>query len=151
MNLEFMGELLKTAKEYNVTICLENMPWHRFSMATPEMTLKFVREMNDENFKMCLDTGHAAVFSDLKIGDELRRVKDEVRVLHVHDNKGGHDLHMFPYFGVADWDDFGKALRDIDFKGVLSLETMPPAKLPTDIFESMCIDLAKIAKNIIGE
>ena len=43
MNVEFMTELLKTAKEYDVTICLENMPMTKFSMATPEKILEFVR------------------------------------------------------------------------------------------------------------
>ena len=35
MNLEFMSELLKVAKEVGVTICFENMPMHKFSLAKP--------------------------------------------------------------------------------------------------------------------
>lgn len=31
------------------------------TISTPEKTLEFIREMNDENFKFCLDTGHANV------------------------------------------------------------------------------------------
>ena len=42
LNLEFMTELLQYAKEQDVTICLENLPMRKFSMAHPEQILKFV-------------------------------------------------------------------------------------------------------------
>lgn len=149
MNIKFMSELLKTAKEYGVTICLENMPMRKFSLATPEKILKFVKEINDENFKICLDTGHVSVFGDLNIGDEVRRLGDEIRVLHVHDNKWGADLHLAPYFGIIDWEGFAKALKDIGFNGCFSLETMPSGKLSDDLFEEACRLLQKIASDII--
>ena len=55
INLEFMSELLKTAKECGVTICLENMPMLKFSLATPGKILELVKAINDDNFKICLD------------------------------------------------------------------------------------------------
>lgn len=148
LNLEFMSELLKTAKEYDVTICFENMPMLDFSLSTPQRILEFVKTINDEHFKICLDTGHVAVFEDLSLGDEVRRLGSEIRVMHVHDNQWCMDLHMMPYFGCIDWEDFAKSLKDIKFDGCFSLETIPSKKLPDDIFESMCKDLAKIAQNI---
>lgn len=148
MNLEFMTELLKTAKEYDVTICLENMPMTKFSLATPERILEFVKTMDDEHFKICLDTGHVSVFDNLSLGEEIRKLGSYINVLHVHDNKCGIDLHLPPYFGVIDWADFTAALKEIDFGGSISLETVPPSLLSDDIFEQMCIEYAKIAKNI---
>lgn len=149
MNIKFMSELLKTAKEYGITICLENMPMRKFSLATPEKILKFVKEINDENFKICLDTGHVSVFEDLNMGDELRRLGDKIRVLHVHDNKWGADLHLAPYFGIIDWESFANALADIGFNGCFSLETMPSGKLSDNLFEEACRLLQKIASDII--
>lgn len=149
INIEFMRELLKTAKEYDITICFENMPMLEFSLAKPVDILKFVKEINDEHFKICLDTGHVSVFNDLIIGDEVRRLGDEIRVLHVHDNKMEKDLHLAPYFGNIDWSDFVSALKDIRFNGSFSLETIPPTKLPTVIFEDMCKLYAKIAEEVI--
>ena len=67
INLQFMKELLFTAKEYGITICLENMPMAQFSMAKPTAILDFVEEIGDENFKICLDTGHMSVFGDLSL------------------------------------------------------------------------------------
>lgn len=151
MNRAFQRELLNEAKKYGVTVCLENMPWVKFSIASPEQTLTFVKEMNDEQYKMCYDTGHCNVFPGLKIADELRRIKDEVRVLHVHDNKWNGDMHLFPFFGTSDWDAFSAALREIGFDGVLSLETAPPVSLPLDAFEPMMEGLSRIAASIAGK
>lgn len=150
LNLSFMSELLKTAKEYGVTICLENMPMHKFSMAKPADILKFVKTINDDNIKICLDTGHVSVFPDLSIGDEVRALGKEIRTLHVHDNRFERDLHLPPFYGVINWADFAKALGDIDFGGVFSLETLPPSNLADDIFETLCIQLYKIADGIIN-
>lgn len=151
MNLEFMSELLKTAKEYDVTICLENMPMLKFSIATPEKILEFVRLMNDGHFKICLDTGHVAVFRELSIGDEIRRVGDSLASLHVHDNDGRRDLHQFPLFGVIKWSELSKALRDINYSGVFSLETAPPTTLDTPAYELFLAALKETADSIVNK
>ena len=149
INLKFMRELLVYAKKLGVTICLENMPFKQLPLSKPEEILNFVREINDENFKICLDTGHVSVFSELNLADEVRRLGKEIRVLHVHDNDGKNDRHMAPYFGVINWAEFGQALKDIGFDGSISLETCPSEKLPPDIYEDMCATYLKIAKSII--
>lgn len=151
LNLEFMRELVKTARECDVTICLENMPMLDFSMSKPEVIAKFIDEINDEHFQMCFDTGHVCVFEDLSVADELRKVGDKVKVLHVHDNAGRRDEHLFPYSGKINWVDFAKAVKDIHFNGVFSLETSPSPIFPDEIFEEMGTALAKIANFIINE
>lgn len=151
LNLSFMSELLETAKKYDVTICLENMPMLNFSLAKPEKISEVVKNINDEHFKICLDTGHVAVFEELSIGDEVRRLGDEVRVLHVHDNILNRDFHFMPFFGNVDWKGFAAALKDIEFKGSFSLETAPPRKTSDNIFEELCRVLAKIAAEITAD
>ena len=105
--------------------------------------------MPGENFKICLDTGHVSVFEELNLADETRKLGKEIKALHVHDNKFGEDLHLMPYFGIINWEEFYKALKDIEFDGCFSLETMPSRKLSDDIFEDMCKILSKIADKII--
>lgn len=151
LNMVFMGELLKTAKQYGVTICLENMPFLEFSLSTPERILAFVNAIDDDHFQACLDTGHVSVFQELSIGDEVRRLGSALRVMHVHDNRESLDLHMMPFFGVTDWAAFAQALKEIHFDGVLSLETMPSPRLPDAVFEEMCKLLAQIAKAIANQ
>ena len=147
LNLEFMSEILKTAKEYSITVCLENMPFENFSISTPAEILKVVKEINDENFKICFDTGHAICLGESP-AEAVRMLGSEIKALHVHDSRVGNDLHLMPYFGICDWKDFANALRETGFSGAFSLETNPPA-LPDELFEKMSVMLAEVADSII--
>lgn len=54
----------------------ENMPFKNFSLSKPCDILRFVKAIDDENFKICLDTGHVAVFEGMsrmlvKISEEI--------------------------------------------------------------------------------
>lgn len=150
LNIEFMSELLDFAKKHDVTVCLENMPFTQFSIATPERILKFVNKMNDESFKICLDTGHVAVFPDLKSDECIKTLGNQIRVLHVHDNMGDNDSHLYPTNGIINWQNTVNALREINFDGSFSLETLPSDKLSDDEFNAECIKLNQTAKNILN-
>ena len=151
INIKFMKELVKTAREYDVTICLENMPMPRFSIATPSDILRVIETVDDDHFLMCLDTGHVNVFPELSVGNEVRKMKDVIRTFHIHDNNGKSDQHAIPFFGTIDWKDFGKALHDIEYNGSFSFEVEPSSKLPSPIFEEMLGTFVKIAKHILSE
>ena len=121
INLDFFRRLVAYAKEYDVTVCFENMPMRNLTISTTEKTLEFIHMINDDHFKLCLDTGHEAVFGN-SIGDAIRLAGKDLQVFHIHDNDGKGDKHWFPGMGVIDWKDFMAALREIEFDGVLSLE-----------------------------
>lgn len=147
-NISFFRELLNVAKEEDVTICLENMPMREFSLATPDRILDVVKEIDDEQFKICLDTGHVASFKELSVGDVVRKLGKYIKTFHIHDTMYDNDIHMMPYFGVIDWEDFIASLKEIDYTGVFSLETLPSRKLSTPIFEQMSVSLANLAKEM---
>ena len=121
INIEFFKELLPVAKQYGVTICLENMPWKNFPIATPEQSFKLIRIMNDDNFKFCLDTGHAEVCG-ISPADAVRYAGKDLKALHVHDNDGKGDHHFVPGLGVIDWQAFIEALKEVEYDGVFSFE-----------------------------
>ena len=121
MNLDFFRALLPTAKEAGVVICYENMPMKNLKISPPAETLRFIREINDENFKFCLDTGHANVFN-ISSGEAVRMAGDDLKCLHIHDNRKALDLHLFPTMGTLDWKDFCQALVDINYQGVFMME-----------------------------
>ena len=150
INIEFMSELLKTAKEYDVVICFENMPMPNFCLGSPQDILRFVEEINDENFKICFDTGHATMFKSKSVGDHVRELGKYIKTFHIHDNNGWADLHMLPFFGVIDWEDFGKSLKDIDFKGVFSFESQIYPKLNNEEYETLCKMKYKMVDRIIN-
>ena len=120
INFDFFRALLPYAKEHDVTICFENMPMKHLLISTTEKTLEFIREINDEHFKLCLDTGHEAIFGN--VGDAVRLAGKALQVFHIHDNSGKRDDHWFPGMGVIDWKDFMAAVKEIEYDGVLSLE-----------------------------
>jgi sugar phosphate isomerase/epimerase len=152
LNLEFMRELLVTAKQEGVTICLENMPFPDFSLSTPTAIMEIVREINDPSFAMCLDTGHTNVCKEWPSPAQvIREYGQYVKVLHVHDNHKRRDEHLPPFFGSIKWKDFYKALCEIDFNGVLSLECAPSKRLPADIIEDLYPIYFRIAKAICEE
>lgn len=151
INLEFMKKVLEVAKEYDITVCLENMPMRNFSLATPYEILDFVKMINDDHFKICLDTGHVATFPDISVAQAVRDLGSEIHAFHIHDSFPDRDLHLLPYFGTIDWEDFSNALQEIDYKGGLCLETAPPHKLPNEIYEPLCINLFNIMKKITKE
>lgn len=113
------------AKTLGITVCLENMPFLNLPIASVGSVVNFVRELGCDNLKVCLDTGHSAVFGD-NLGDSVRLIgKDLLAAMHVHDNDGKRDAHWRPEEGVIDWYGFTAALREIGFDGVYSLETGP--------------------------
>lgn len=147
MNYEFMNALLPTAKEYDVIICLENMPMTRLSLSRPVEILEFVKNINSDYMKVCIDTGHCAVFGESP-AEAVRLTGDYLKVLHVHDNNGKADLHWLPYQGVINWADFNKALHEINYDGCMSIETSVSGRLPKDLKEYYQIGLAKIARKL---
>ena len=151
INLNFMRTLIEFAKEHNVTLCLENMPMPEFSLGSPAEIFDLVREINDEHFKICLDVGHVATYEDLNLGDSVRLLGNYIKVLHVHDSIKGLDLHTVPYLGKTDWVDFAKALNDVDYDGVFSLEISPPTSLSVDARGEFFKLLNKISREIVNQ
>ena len=151
LNHAFFRQLVPYAKEVGVTICLENMPMVNFSLATPEQILEFVKEFDDENLKVCLDTGHVAVFPQLSIGDEVRRLGDALKVLHIHDNLGDRDAHLYPGRGITHWPSFFEALEQIQFPGFCSLETAPASTLNDNDFVQESIALNRMFRSLMKQ
>lgn len=150
LNVTFMRELLKVAREEDVTICLENMPFLHLSISRPVDIMRLIREIDDDHFAGCLDTGHVAVYPDEDVSQAVHTFGDKLKIMHMHDNNGRQDEHKMPYYGVIDWEAYLSALRQIGFDGVLSLETLPAAGLPDKLFLEEAAFLAHILDDMIG-
>lgn len=149
VNKEFFARLCQKAQEFGVTVCLENMPFPCQSLSRPYQTLDLVKELNVENFRVCLDTGHAQVL-ECSPAKAVRLIgKDYLRVLHVHDTDGLRDRHWLMGDGVIDWVDFGNALSEIGFDGCFSIESVVKANSPEDR-KAQLTRLYTTAKKIIG-
>lgn len=151
LNRVFFSELLDTAKEFDITVCIENLPFTEYPLSTVEAVCRFVDEMERDNFKVCLDTGHAAIFSP-DVASAVRYIGTRLAALHIHDNMGDTDAHLQPGDGIIDWDAFAEALREIGFSGVISLETSAKCHFyPECEWEERERHLADIAREIAAK
>ena len=146
INGHLLESLAPVARENGVTVCLENMPFPRnccFSFV--KQIKKLVSSIHDEYIKVCLDTGHFNVERG-DIYEAVCLLGDDLAALHIHDDRYGQDRHLIPFLGELDWQGFVRGLKEISFKGVISLETIIPKKMPEPMREQMQIALADLAR-----
>ena len=149
MNEVFIAELADYASRYGITVCVENLPFPLYPLTTVEQVCELVDKLNRENLKVCLDTGHAAIFFGKNVGDAVRYIGNRLEAIHVHDNMGKEDEHLIPGDGIIDWDGFCTALKEIGFGGVISLETSAKhAKHPKEEWDIREKNLLKLAKEL---
>ena len=149
MNEGFLAHLADYAKAYGVTVCLENMPFPGFPISTPVDCIRMVDKLGRENLKICLDTGHAAIFTGSDVACAVRAIGERLEAVHIHDNMGKEDEHLIPGDGIIDWDGFAAALGEIGYGKVISLETSAKLnKYPKEEWDEREIRLAKIAMDI---
>ena len=132
-NAEFYFELLPFAKEHGVKIATENM-WNwtrengldqaaRAACSHHDDFVAHLDAVNDEFFTACLDIGHAEMKGlDTSAPQMIRAIGSRLGALHVHDNDRWRDLHQIPFSGSIDWNEVTKALREVNYKGEMTLE-----------------------------
>ncbi len=104
-----LKELDEKGEEFGVTVALENMPQMWVSMCTTPSELSEFIEYSSLEF--CFDAGHAYTAGRLTEFLDLDIVPVNV---HLHDNKGGDDLHLPLGEGEID---LGKVLKALSEKG----------------------------------
>lgn len=130
-NAEMYFELLPFAKQHNVKIATENMwNWDRekgcssfAACATSDSFNKHLNAVNDDFFVACLDIGHAEMRgSGSGAAEMIKALGNKLQALHIHDNDRLHDSHMPPFTMDIDFVSVVAALKEIGYKGYLTLE-----------------------------
>lgn len=136
----FIKKMARFMDNREEELLLENM------VQTAESIKKALEEVPGTGF--CLDVGHANISHEENISTELLKdLKDRVKYVHLHDNKGGDsqdwDLHLPIGVGTIDFHSIFHTLKKIGYSGVVTLE-----------IGSHGIDYQKVSlervKNIIG-
>ena len=114
-----LEELSNFARQRGVQILLENIP---NELSTAERLVDFLATTHlDLNF--VFDTGHANLGAGVE--HEFNLMKKRIRSLHVHDNDGQKDLHLFPLVaegGTIPWKPVMELLRSAQDQYPLLLE-----------------------------
>ena len=158
-NRKFVGDVLKTAEKFGITICIENTSNGNagelyFPRTGAEMN-DFIAYMDHPLLGACWDTGHAVM--DLRDQYmELKELGKNLKAIHVHDNGVHSDQHLAPYCGKLQLDSVVKGLIDIDYDGNFTFESDmfmnhrngdgPLRQLPLELRKDALSLLYKIAK-----
>lgn len=111
-SVDSMGEIMKTAKDYNVIYCVEAV--NRFEgclINTAGEALDYVARVGGDHIGVLLDTYHMNI-EENNIGDAIRLAGDKLFSFHTGDNN-----RRCPGRGHIDFDEIFKALSDIHYKG----------------------------------
>ncbi len=114
---EALKQLIPKAEKTGVLIAIENQ--------FPDWTITQINQLLDEMdhplLGICLDTGHAALYSTAH--EELARCGNRLLGFHIHDNWLKEDDHLAPFRGKIDWQAFGAALLKNGYEGPLMYES----------------------------
>ena len=157
-NAELYNELLPFAKEHKVRIATENMwSWDKekdqasfAACATPEDFNAHLDAVNDEYLTACLDIGHAEMRgSNTSAVEMIKALGGRLSALHIHDNDQWHDSHQIPFSMNIDFEKVILALKQVNYKGYLTLEADTYLNVYTKENISDGIDnLAKAARKL---
>ena len=125
-NRKFLMPILETAEKYGTTVCIENTTSRNvggcYFPRTPEEMNDFVEFMAHPLLKCCWDTGHAVMEGKYDQSEEFRKLKSNLRAVHIHDNNALSDEHLPPYCGKLDLDALVKVLIEIGYTGYFTFE-----------------------------
>lgn len=123
-NLHYIGEHLASlgerAAEKGLLITVENI-----YEPNPGMLRDIVSEIDMPSVKLCLDTGHVNIKSDIQVAEWLDEYGSLLAYIHLNDNNGKKDRHMALGEGGIDFEPFFGRLRKMKYTGIICVETWP--------------------------
>lgn len=129
-NMIYLNRLTPYLESCDVTLCLENLyDWdngniREIYISRAENLFDYVNRLDEKYFGVCLDTGHLHMFGG-GMKEAVGIFGKRLKVLHIHDNDGVKDQHLFPRMGTIDWNGFLTALKKAGYRGTLNLELKP--------------------------
>lgn len=141
-------ELLPFAKEHGIKLAAENMfnrePETRriipAACSSPADFLRHLELVNDPSLVACLDIGHAEIVGcETSAPEMIRALGNHLQALHIHDNDRYDDCHKLPFTMSIDFDAVIRALKEIGYRGYLTLEANSCLKqyTPETVFEGV--------------
>lgn len=129
-NVELYQSYLQRAKQYGVKIATENMLVRRLldepkksAFVTPERIKPLFDLVDDKDFVMCLDIGHAEIdIANTSALEMINMFKGKIQALHLHDNDKNLDSHQIPFSMKIDFEPIMKALKAVGYDGDITLE-----------------------------
>lgn len=124
-NLPFLKALIPAMEKYEVNVLLENSCEKNTRGAYFPMTGKdlndFIDFIGHPLFGACYDMGHAHI-QGLDPHDEIVELGDNLKAVHIHDNRADRDAHILPFTATFDMDSMMCGFVDSGYKGYFTFE-----------------------------
>jgi L-ribulose-5-phosphate 3-epimerase len=121
--LAHLRQLGDTAAEHGITIALET---HKGPTQNAAAMLALMNDLDHPQVRLNFDTANIGYYNrGVDPADELEKVKDQVRNVHVKDSRGGFEDWYFPAVGDGGGVDFSRIraiLDTVDFRGPYTIE-----------------------------
>ncbi len=108
-SLTAIEHLKAFAHPLGVRVLLENL---QNEITTPEHLLEIVRVGHFDNVGICLDVGQAHL-AEGGIDTAFELLKPRIAELHLHDNQGTKNDHLWPASGNIDWQNVAKHIATL--------------------------------------
>lgn len=105
------------ARPLGVRLLLENIP---NELTAPEKLAELIHTLHFDDLGVCLDLGHAHLEPGVELAVEC--LASYIRQVHVHDNRGVKDDHLWPGEGTMAWPRAMELLRALPQVPALVLE-----------------------------
>lgn len=144
-----LTKILKTAEEYKVTICLENV-WNKFLLSPVEFKI-FIDQFNSEYVGIYFDVGNVMLNGYPE--HWIPVLKNRIKAIHFKNfkrNDCGGTIHGFGdelLTGDVNFDNVLKELDGINYSGPITAEMIPFSRLPELVLPDMQL-AEKTAKNL---
>jgi sugar phosphate isomerase/epimerase len=134
--LEHLGAF---AHPLGVRLLVENL---LSEPTTPEHLLEILRLGHLDTVGICLDLGHAHV--TVGVAEAISTLKTRIASVHIHDNHGEKDEHLWPGDGSINWPVTVQALKTLPEPPAIVLEVHQsfgdnPAQVPARIEQSFAL------------
>jgi sugar phosphate isomerase/epimerase len=112
-SLTAIEHLKAFAHPLGVRILIENL---QNDITSPEHILEILRVGHFDRVGVCLDIGHAHLArpeNNIGIDEAFELLKPRIAELHLHDNHGQKDDHLWPGTGAIDWQNVAKHIATL--------------------------------------
>lgn len=116
-----LRKVCEMARAHDVQVALE--PLNRFEsdlVNTAEDVMRLLGDVNEKNAGVLLDGFHMTI-EERDIREAIRTVGDRLLHVQVSENHRG-----IPGTGLTPWEEFRLGLKDVEYQGVISIESFTP-------------------------
>jgi sugar phosphate isomerase/epimerase len=143
--IEGIKEVIPYAKEYNVKILVEPEP--DLLIENSEQFLEFIRQIDSEWVELNCDLGHFECVQE-DPAEMIYKLKDYIGHVHIEDIKDTIHNHKICGHGDMNFKEILKALKDIYYKGYVTIELYPYMDTPDDAGQKSLEFLEQTLKEI---